>query len=261
MLRPLAASFVLTTVTNGPRFSTTLPLLVVMAALLPPWPDSAFTSWACTLRFSCTHRLATCWLLTILATWVWMKPCTALASEPENECSKVPTRVKPLLVRVSAAWLVSVWMGRCASICALILFVSAAWMAGSWISGLTFSTYRLVSETWFAVHIPITEIGARMQPSTMSTAATGVRQLTRWRWGGAGGAGWLRSSKTSVRSRSSSSRSSPVRPVLVGVMPSGVLPPALPPTSDTRSPPSDRGQACRRWAPVPPGCGCPSAAG
>ena len=49
-------------------------------------------------------------------------------------------------------------------------------MAGSMISGATLATYVLVSETWFAVHTA-TEMGARTQPTTISRAATGVRQL------------------------------------------------------------------------------------
>ena len=112
-----------------------------------------------------------------------MKPYIALASEPENVCSSVATRGKPLLFSVSAAWLVSDWMGSRASIWALILSVSALCTAGWWISGVTFSTYRLVFETWLAVHTASTEIGARMQPSTMSTVATGARQPTRRRGG------------------------------------------------------------------------------
>ena len=54
-------------------------------------------------------------------------------------------------------------------------------MAGSLISGATLATYRLVSETWFAVHTPSTETGARIQPRMISSEATGVRQLTRCR--------------------------------------------------------------------------------
>ena len=116
----------------------TWPLLIVMDVL--PWPDSALTSWACTLWLTWTHRLAICGLATILATWVWMNPPTAPASEPENVCSRVPTRVRPLLDSRSAAWLVSAWTWICALISLLILSVSAAWTAGSWMSGVTFST-------------------------------------------------------------------------------------------------------------------------
>ena len=73
-----------------------------------------------------------------------------------------------------------------------------------------FAMYRLVSETWLAVHTATTDTGASTQPITMSTAATGVRQEKRCR------RGWSdcfrRSSVTSVRRRSSSARSSLLRP-------------------------------------------------
>src|ERR1019366_4634097 len=56
------------------------------------------------------------------------------------------------------------------------LVVRAFWIAGSLISGSTLATYRLVSETWFADHAATTESGARTQPATISSTATGVRE-------------------------------------------------------------------------------------
>ena len=123
---------------NGPRFSTTWPLLIVIDPL--PCPDRALTTCAWALRFTCTHKLATCGLATILATWVWMKPPTAPASDPEKVCSSVPTRVRPLLFSAAAAWLVSACTWIRELISSVILSVSALWTAGSWMSGATFST-------------------------------------------------------------------------------------------------------------------------
>ena len=66
-------------------------------------------------------------------------------------------------------------------IAVLTLSVSAFWTAGSWISGSMLAMYRPVSETWLAVHTAITETGARMQPITIRTVATGPRQPGRRR--------------------------------------------------------------------------------
>ena len=52
---------------------------------------------------TCTHNRATCGLATILATWVWMKPYTALASCPEKLFSSAPTRGSPRCVSAPAA--------------------------------------------------------------------------------------------------------------------------------------------------------------
>ena len=90
---------------KGPRFSTTWLLLIVTAPL--PCPDRAFTSWACTAVLTCTHNRATCGLATILATWVWMKPYTALASCPEKLFSSAPTRGSPRCVSAPAACVAS----------------------------------------------------------------------------------------------------------------------------------------------------------
>ncbi len=84
--------------------------------------------------------MATCGLATILPTWVWMKPPTAPASEPEKVCSNVPTRGSPLLFSVAAAWLVRACTWIWALISFVILSVSALWTAGSWMSGATFCT-------------------------------------------------------------------------------------------------------------------------
>jgi hypothetical protein len=84
--------------------------------------------------------LATCGLATILATWPWTNPVAAPAICPENVCSSVPTRVRPRLVRASAAWLVRPWTFSRVLISVLILSVSALCTAGSWISGATFCT-------------------------------------------------------------------------------------------------------------------------
>jgi hypothetical protein len=76
------------------------------------------------------------------------------------------------------------------------LSVRAFWIAGSLISGATLATYVLVSDTWFAVHTASTETGARTHPATISSAATGVRQLNRRR---RGCGGRPRGSATSAR--------------------------------------------------------------
>src|SRR6266496_1153267 len=60
-------------------------------------------------------------------------------------------------------------------------------MAASLISGSTLATYVLVSATWLAVHTATTDTGARTQPTTISSAATGVRQPRRRRAGLSGG--------------------------------------------------------------------------
>jgi hypothetical protein len=128
-VKPRAARSFFTVSMNGPRPSTTWPLLMVMDPL--PWPDKAFTTSAWALRFTRTHKFATCGLATILATWVWIKPSTAPASDPEKVCSRVPTRVRPLLFSAAAAWLVRACTSMRALISFVILSVSALWTAGS----------------------------------------------------------------------------------------------------------------------------------
>ena len=72
------------------------------------------------------------------------------------------------MVPVRLSWLV-IWF--------VILSVRTFWIAGSWISGSTVATHRPVSETSLPAQTPSTETGASMQPRTMSTMETGVRQL------------------------------------------------------------------------------------
>ena len=76
------------------------------------------------------------------------------------------------MVPVRLSWLV---------ICFVILSVRTAWMAGSWISGSTVATHRPVSCTSVPAQTPSTATGPSMQPRTMSTMETGVRQLKRRR--------------------------------------------------------------------------------
>src|SRR5438034_155414 len=86
---------------NGPRLRTTWLLLIVIAPL--PCPDRAFTSWAWTVRLTCTHRLANRGPVTILWTWVWTNPFTAPAICPEKLFRRSPTRVSPRCVSAFAA--------------------------------------------------------------------------------------------------------------------------------------------------------------
>ena len=79
------------------------------------------------------------------------------------------------MVPVRLSWLV---------ISVVILSARTFWIAGSWISGSTVATHRPVSETSLPAQTPSTATGASMQPRTMSTRATGVRQLIRRRRGG-----------------------------------------------------------------------------
>ena len=76
------------------------------------------------------------------------------------------------MVPVRLSWLV---------ISLVILSVSTAWIAGSWISGSTVATHRPVSDTSVPAQTPRTATGPSMQPRTMSTMDTGVRQLKRRR--------------------------------------------------------------------------------
>ena len=76
------------------------------------------------------------------------------------------------MVPVRLSWLV---------ISLVILSVRTAWIAGSWISGSTVATHRPVSDTSLPAQTPRTATGPSMQPRTMSTMETGVRQLKRRR--------------------------------------------------------------------------------
>src|SRR6266446_9875125 len=97
-----------------------------------------------------------------------MYPATALFSGPDRPCSSVATRFRPFCVSRVVAWLVRFGTLIWATIAFVILSVSACWMGGWLISGVTLAIYRLVSETWFAVHTPSTEMGASRQPMTIS---------------------------------------------------------------------------------------------
>src|SRR5215831_16832617 len=186
IVSPRLARSRLTTLMNGPRFSTTWLLLIVTAPL--PCPDSALTSWAWTARLTWTHKLATCGLAMILATWVWTNPFTELAIWSEKLFSSEPILVSPLCVSSVAAWVVSPFTLSRVVIWRVMSSVIARWMEGSWISGATLATYRSVLDTWLAVHTATTDSGARMQPMTMSTTATGARHPLCLRRAGA--AGW-----------------------------------------------------------------------
>ena len=74
------------------------------------------------------------------------------------------------MVPVRLSWLV-IWF--------VILSVRTFWIAGSWISGSTVATHRPVSDTSLPAQTPSTATGPSMQPRTMSTMETGVRQLKR----------------------------------------------------------------------------------
>ena len=84
---------------------------------------------------SCRHNWETCGLATILATWVWMNPLTALASCPEKLFSSAPTRVSPRCVSAFAASVVSPCTLSREVTSVVTRSVSAFWMAGSWMSG------------------------------------------------------------------------------------------------------------------------------
>jgi hypothetical protein len=118
---------------KGPRLRTTWLLLIVIAPL--PCPDRAFTSWAWTVRLTCTHRLANRGPVTILWTWVWTKPFTAPAICPEKLFRRSPTRVSPRCVSAFAASLVSPCTLSREVTSVVTRSVSAFWMAGSWMSG------------------------------------------------------------------------------------------------------------------------------
>ena len=81
------------------------------------------------------HVLANCGLVTILRTWSWMNPFTALAIDGPKLCSSVPTRVRPLSVSRAAAWLVRPVTLRWLVISFVTLSVRAFWTAGSWMRG------------------------------------------------------------------------------------------------------------------------------
>ncbi len=143
-------------------------------------PDRASTSCSWTIRLPRIHSFCTLELAMIFATALWMKPFTPLAIDPERLDSKAPSLASPRCDNWAATVLVrcrtSIWL----LIAVLILSVTALRMAGSRINGETFATYRSVLETWFALHTAITEIGARTQPSTMSSVARGPRQPIRF---------------------------------------------------------------------------------
>src|SRR5215469_8750252 len=176
-VNPRALSRDLTSSMRGPRSATTSPLRTL--TLLPPRPDSAFTSSSWTVRFSWGHSRATRGPATTLATWLWMNPSTPLASDPDAPCSSVATRDRPSLVSSPLTWSARACTLSWLVISVVILSVRKRWMAGSWMSGSMLATKRSVLETWLAVHTATTDSGANTHPKTMRTTATGVRQLNR----------------------------------------------------------------------------------
>ena len=150
-----------------------------------PRPDSALTRVWCATVLTWTQAWANRGPVTILCTVLWMYPSTALVIDGPNDFSSPPSRVRPLSCSSVAACPVTPVTLRWLVIAVLTLSVSAFWTAGSWISGSMLAMYRPVSETWLAVHTAITETGARMQPTTIRTVATGPRQpgrrRRRWR--------------------------------------------------------------------------------
>src|SRR5215211_8180317 len=127
-------------------------------------------------------------------------------------------------------------------------------MAGSLASGATVATYRSVLVTWLRAHTATPASGASTQPSTISSAATTVRQRCRAARPVApppavasGCRTWRRRVATSARSRSSSARSSPVRAPWPSMAP-------LSPLGGARSSssPGDYSRAAtpRRWSAV-----------
>jgi hypothetical protein len=79
---PRAVSCCFTWAMNGARFSTTLPFTTSRVPL--PWPDSTFTTPACTVLVACTQMVAIAGLATILATAVPMKLLMPLTMVPEK---------------------------------------------------------------------------------------------------------------------------------------------------------------------------------
>src|SRR5215472_2878908 len=163
---------------TGPRPTATFPFDTVTELL---WPESALTIWACASVLPCTQSRLTAWLATILATVLWMNPLTAPAIDPEKLDSRPPSLGKPLADSCLAAWIARPCTLSLVVTAVVILSVSAPRTAGELISGETVCTYREVLETWFAVHTPSTETGARTQASVMSSADTGPCQLIRRR--------------------------------------------------------------------------------
>ena len=70
------------------------------------WPDSTFTSAWCARVLTWIQMRANRGPVTILCTWVWTYPATALASDGPNDFSSAATRDRPLLSSAAAAWLV-----------------------------------------------------------------------------------------------------------------------------------------------------------
>src|SRR6266567_1828644 len=100
-----------------------------------------------------------------------MSPSTPLAIDPEKPDSSEPSLVRPRLDSSAATCMVRC----CTSTWSLSALRTADWL----ISGVTFSTYLVVLETWLAPHTATTEIGANTQPGTICRVATGPRQPGR----------------------------------------------------------------------------------
>ena len=194
----------MTTAMNGPRLSTIWPFCVLTAPL--PSPESTLTTAWCATVLTWTQSLATLGPEMIRCTVLWMKPVTALAICGPKVLSSELIRGRPLSLSWAEAWSMVpvrlIWL----VISFVILSVSTFWMAGSWISGSTVATHRPVSDTSVPAQTPSTATGPSMQPSTMSTMETGVRQLKCRRRPAP--APWPLSLAVSARSRSSSARSS-----------------------------------------------------
>src|SRR6266496_2763736 len=170
-LNPEATSCCLTVWISGPRLSVTAP---------PPLPVRALTSAACAWRLTWTQALANAALLVILATWLWVKLCTPLATGTAKLWSwAARLGGSPCLASASTAWLYSALTSTLAKTLAVIRSVRACWMAGSLASGAIVRTYRSVLVTWFLVHTATTDSGASTQASTMSRLARAVRHRCR----------------------------------------------------------------------------------
>ena len=203
---------------NGARSIVTWSLTTFTVV---PRPDRALTRVWCATVLTWIQVCANRGPDTILCTVLWMYPVTALVIDGPNDCSSRRPGSVPC---PAVAWrLARSPRSRCrwVVIAVVTLSVSAFCTAGSWISGSILAMYRLVSETWLALHTATTEIGARMQPTTISTVATGPRQPGRRRRRSAPCRS--RSSLISARSRSSSSRSSWLRSGAPATLPRSAL--------------------------------------
>ncbi len=99
---PRELRFCLTASTNGASWMTIFPSFTPTTL---DWPDRTFTSVWCAKVLTWIQMRANRGLVTILCTWVWTYPATALASDGPNDFSSPPTRVRPLLFSAAAAWL------------------------------------------------------------------------------------------------------------------------------------------------------------